>query len=224
MTQPTAPLLELQNVSVKDRWKERGLSRLNLAVAPGRAVHVSAESPDDIHLFMRLLATLEWPHRGRFIYGGERLMFHRYEALLPVKRTIGYIYPMAAMIRNRTIEENLDYQVHYFTDMDAARHKERKEALLSTFGIEGEVGRSPELVGALTLRQAIAVRELLKEPMLLLAEYPEEFAGRGRLSQFIGEVRRILSRGGAFIYCSNYRGLGRELNPVELDLGDGGWV
>ena len=70
-------------------------------------------------------------------------------------------------------------------------------------------------------RRAIVVRELLKEPLLFLAEYPEEFVGHGYLSLFIGEVRKILSRGGVFVYTTNYRGLGKELNPVVLRLENG---
>ena len=214
-------LLELHDVSVKDIWNVRRLSRLDLMVPPGSAVHVAADNPSELNLFMRLLATLEWPHRGRVVYRGEGLSYAWYEGLLPVKRSIGYLYPTAAMVRNRTIEENLDYQLHYFNDIDPKEHARRKVELVKAFDIEDVLDRSPEVAGSLAQRHAIAVREFLKEPTLFLAEYPEEFVVRGRLSSFIGEVRRILSRGGAFIFGSNYRGLGRELDPVELVLKGG---
>ncbi|SCY86690.1 hypothetical protein [Desulfoluna spongiiphila] len=219
-TDPT-PVVQLTDLSVEDAWKGRSLSGLNLTLPPGTAAHLSADNPADAHLLLRCLATLSWPSRGRYRFNGETLPFTRYERLLPVKRRIGYLYPMAAMVRNRTVEENLDYQAHYFSDTDLARHQGLKESLVRAFGIEEALAFCPELVSAMEQRRAIAVRDILKEPLLFLAEYPEEFVGRGFFSGFIGEIRKILSRGGVFIYTTNYRGFGKELTPLDLRLENG---
>lgn len=215
------PVVQWANLAVKDTWQGRVLADLNLTLPRGVAVHLFADNPTDAHLVMRCLATLDWPFRGTYRFNGETLPFTWYERLLPVKRRIGYLYPMAAMVRNRTVEENLDYQAQYFSDTDMARHQGLKEALVKGFGLEGALPFCPELVSAMEQRRAITVRELLKEPLLFLAEYPEEFVGRRSLSLFIGEIRQILSRGGVFVYISNYRGFGKELNPLELRLENG---
>lgn len=215
------PVVQLTNLAVEDAWGGCALSGLQLTLPPGAAVHLSAESASDAHLFMRCLATLDWPSRGTYRFNGETLPFTWYEKLLHVKRRIGYLYPMAAMVRNRTVEENLDYQAHYFSDTDLARHQGVKEALVTGFGIKGALSFCPELVDAMEQRRAIVVRDLLKEPLLFLAEYPEEFVGRGYLAFFIGEIRKLLLRGGVFVYTSNYRGFGKELNPVALRLENG---
>lgn len=215
------PVVQLKNISVKDTWKGSALSDINVTLPQGGAVHLVSDSPAGAHLFMRCLATLDWPCDGSYLFQGETLPFTRYERLLDVKRGIGYLYPMAAMVRNRTVEENLDYQAHYFSDTDLPRHQGLKEALVKGFGIQAALPFCPELVSAMEQRRAIVVRELLKDSILFLAEYPEEFVGRGYLSFFIGEVRKILSRGGVFVYTTNYRGLGKELNPVVLRLENG---
>jgi len=219
-TDPT-PVVQLTNLSVEDSWKGRALSGLNLTLPPGAAVHLSADNPADAHLLLRCLATLNWPVQGRYRFNGKTLPFTWYERLLPVKRQIGYLYPMAAMVRNRTVEENLDYQAHYFSDTDLARHQGLKESLVRDFGIEESLPFCPELVSAMEQRRAIAVRDILKEPLLFLAEYPEEFVGRGFFSSFIGEIRKILSRGGVFVYTTNYRGFGKQLTPLDLRLENG---
>ncbi|WP_236889688.1 hypothetical protein [Desulfoluna limicola] len=215
------PIVQLTNLSVKDTWKGLSLSDINVTLPRGAAVQVVSESPASAHLLMRCLATLDWPCRGSYLFNGVTLPFTRYERLLDVKRNIGYLYPMAAMVRNRTVEENLDYQAHYFSDTDLARHRSHKERLVKGFGTQGALPFCPELVSAMEQRRAIVVREILKEPTLFLAEYPEEFVGRGYLSFFIGEIRRILSRGGVFVYTTNFRGLGKELKPVTLHLENG---
>jgi len=215
------PVIQLKSLSVKDTWKGSALSDLNVTLPPGEAVHLVSDRPENAHLLMRCLATLDWPLHGSYLFQGKALPFTRYERLLDVKRRIGYLYPMAAMVRNRTVEENLDYQAHYFNDTDLFRHQELKEALVKGFGLQGSLPLCPELVSAMEHRRALVVRELLKEPLLFLAEYPEEFVGRGCLSLFLGEVRKILSRGGVFVYITNYRGLGKELNPVVLHLENG---
>jgi len=215
------PVVQLENLSVEDTWQGRTLTGLNLTLSPGAVVHLSADNPADAHLLLRCLATLNWPLQGRYSFNGEVLPFTWYERLLPVKRRIGYLYPMGAMVRNRTVEENLDYQAHYFSDTDLARHQGLKETLVRTFGLEGALPFCPELVSAMEQRRAIVVRDFLKEPLLFLAEYPEEFVGRGYFSCFIGEIRKILLRGGVFIYTTNYRGFGKELAPVDLRLENG---
>lgn len=219
-TDPT-PVVRLTNLSVEDTWKGRTLTDLDLSLPPGAAVHLSADNPADAHLLLRCLATLSWPTRGRYLFGGEELPFTWYERLLPVKRRIGYLYPMAAMVRNRTVEENLDYQAHYFSDTDLVRHQGLKEELVRAFGIQDALPFCPELVSAMEQRRAIAVRDILKEPLLFLAEYPEEFVGRGYFSCFIAEIRKVLSRGGVFVYTTNYRGFGKELTPLDLRLENG---
>lgn len=215
------PVVQLKGISVKDIWKGCALSDINVTLPQGAAVHLVSDSPSDANLFMRCLATLDWPSDGSYLFKGVTLPFTRYERLLDVKRSIGYLYPMAAMVRNRTVEENLDYQANYFNDTDIPRHQGLKEDLVKGFGTQAALPFCPELVSAMEQRRAIVVRELLKEPTLFLAEYPEEFVGRGYLSLFIGEIRKILSRGGVFVYTTNYRGLGKELKPLTLRLENG---
>lgn len=215
------PLVQLKCVSVKDSWKGLSLTDLDVTLPRGAAVQLVSDSPASAHLLMRCLATLDWPWQGTYLFKGVKLPFTRYERLLDIKRTIGYLYPMAAMVRNRTVEENLDYQANYFNDTDIPRHQGLKEDLVKGFGTQAALPFCPELVSAMEQRRAIVVRELLKEPTLFLAEYPEEFVGRGYLSLFIGEIRKILSRGGVFVYTTNYRGLGKELKPLTLRLENG---
>lgn len=216
-----APVVELKNLSVQDAWGSSLLADLQVTFPPGAAVHLIADRASDAHLFMRCLATLDWPQSGTYRFAGETLPFSDYQRLLPVKRRIGYLYPMAAMVRNRTVEENLDYQAHYFSDTDLVRHQGLKAELAAGFGIERALSSYPERVSAMEQRQAIAVRALLKEPLLLLAEQPEEFVGRGYLSLFVDEIRKLLARGGVFVYTTNYRGFGKELNPMILRLENG---
>ncbi|WP_300667151.1 hypothetical protein [Desulfoluna sp.] len=215
------PVVQWTNLRVRDGWGGRLLSGLDLTLNPGTAVHLFADNPSDAHLLMRCLATLDWPSRGTYCFDGATLPFTWYEKLLPVKRRIGYLYPTAAMVRNRTVEENLDYQAHYFSDTNLDRHQGVKEALVKGFGIERTLSLCPELIDAMEQRRAIVVRDLLKEPLLFLAEYPEEFVGRGYLALFISEIRKILLRGGVFIFTTNYRGFGKELSPLNLHLENG---
>ncbi len=215
------PVVLLESIGLDDPWKRASLHDISLSLSPGRAFHLSSDNPATAHLLMRCLATLDWPLKGRYLFQGDPLSFSRYERLLATKRRIGYLYPMAAMVRNRTVAENLDYQAHYFDDIDLEAHRVRKEALVADFSIEDTLLLSPERVGAMAQRRAILVRELLKGPSLLLAEYPEEFVGHGYLAAFMAEVQKILYKGGAFVYITNFKGFAKELAPVGLRLEEG---
>ena len=221
MNSREVPVVHLEAISVEDSWKGEALHDLELSLSPGRVFHLVSDSASSAHLLMRCLATLDWPSQGRYLFQGEVLTFTRYERLLSTKRRIGYLYPMAAMVRNRTVEENLDYQAHYFDDIDREEHRARKEALVADFSIGETLPLSPERVGAMAQRRAIMVRELLKGPSLFLAEYPEEFLEHGHLSAFMDEIRKILFKGGIFVYITNFKGFGKELTPVILRLEKG---
>ena len=215
------PVVQLTSFCVKDTWKGNALRDLSLSLSPGHAYHLTSDSISSAHLLMRSLATLDWPWRGTYRFQGVAYPFTSYQKLLPVKRRIGYIYPRAAMVRNRTVEENLDYQAHYFGGMDLPKHQHRKEALVEGFGLQGVLPFCPELVSSMEQRRAIVTREFLKEPLLFLAEYPEEFVGHGHFALFITEVRDLLRRGGVFVYTTNFRGFGKELSPMGIRLEKG---
>ena len=218
---PEPPVVQLTSFFVKDAWKDNALRDLSLSLAPGRAYHLTSDSISSAHLLLRSLATLDWPWRGTYRFQGEVYPFISYQTLLPLKRRIGYIYPRAAMVRNRTVEENLDYQVQYFGDIELSTYQSRKEALVKGFALQEALPFCPELVSFMAQRRAIVTREFLKEPLLFLAEYPEEFVGHGNFALFIAEVHALLLRGGTFVYTTNFRGFGKELNPMGLRLENG---
>ena len=196
-------LVELSNFSLAAEGSGNGLKNIYFALSKGDSCSIQSDSTDDVHVFIKALATLVAPQVGTYRYMGENIDFADYRNLLPIKKKIGYIGQDSAMISNRTIRENLLLMLSYFNNSLSSTLSETVTNLCRVFNLYDKLDVRPGDLQPAELRMAIAVRELTKSFDVLLLERPEDYFGYNRLDLFSDILEDTLEQGHAVVFFSN---------------------
>lgn len=167
-------IIDINHYSLAPWGVSDGFRDAEFSLQTGDVVAVTFEIPDDGHLLFRALATLVCPLTGEYRFDGRLLMFDDYRKLLPVKRKIGYVGADAALISNRTILENLLFMRYYFEDTMNIQLNEETAQLCRQCGLSDKLGFRPASLNPLDTRLVIYIRELAKQPAVLLLDRPED--------------------------------------------------
>lgn len=174
-------LIELSNYTLAPIGSGQGLSRISFTLSSGDVCAVESRNPDDAHLFIRALATLAHPVQGTYRFKGHPINFNVSGESLSTKRKIGYIAPDAALISNLTIRQNLLLVRYYLTNDLTIDLDEKQKHLCHSFGIDTKLNKRPAELNIREIQATVVLRELLKEPELLLLIHPEKFIGHEKI-------------------------------------------
>ncbi|MDP2646959.1 MAG: ATP-binding cassette domain-containing protein [Desulfobacterales bacterium] len=181
------PLVELSNYTLEAPGAGNGLKNCNFTVSEDEIYAVHSDNPEDAHLFLKALATLERPKHGTYRFNGQALDFTDYRKLLPFKYKIGYVAWDASLIGNRTVRENLLFSRYYFENSLSLTLDEKSGRLCNLLKIETSLEKRPSELNQSERKIAITIRELMKAPDLLLIEFPEDLV-KGQTVDFIFET------------------------------------
>jgi phospholipid/cholesterol/gamma-HCH transport system ATP-binding protein len=175
VARPPAPEAE-PAVSLEGIWKGFGgapvLRGLDLAVPRGSTVTVMGGSGSGKTVLLRLTAGLIKPDRGRIRALGVDTTPLREEALLPLRRRMGFVFQGAALFDSLTAYENVAYPLREHATLPESEIADRVHRLLARVGLEDVDAKLPaELSGGMRKRVGIA-RALVLEPELVLYDEP----------------------------------------------------
>jgi ABC-type ATPase involved in cell division len=186
MVSTTPPLIaSLKDYSLWSPAENCGLSAVSLTIREGELWEIDSPDPADARLLLRALATLECPAAGSYLYRGERLDFRDYRHLLAVKMRIAYISSDATLISNRTLRENLLLGRFYHENRLEIRLDDRIRVLIDCFDLADKLEMRAARLSRLERRIAICIREIAKEPELLLLYRPEEMIDHRRFEPLV---------------------------------------
>lgn len=168
-------LIRLSDYTLEAIGDGYGLNSMNLVLLEGDAFSIATDSPDDAHLLLRGLATLVPPKSGRFFYKGKNLDFSDYRSLLNYKKMIGYIASDATLVTNRSAYDNLMLMRYYFEDSTSIEMSDEVIDLCKIFELEKLLDLKPHQLDPEENRLFLIVRELSKNPEVLLIERPRDF-------------------------------------------------
>lgn len=171
------PLIELYDYVLAPLVSGYGINQFSFALSQGDVCAVEASHPDDAILFMRALATLVAPHKGVYRFDGKSKDFGNYRDLLDCKQRIGYIAPDAALISNLTLRQNLLLRRYYFENTLSDRLEGTQRTLCRSFNIYDKLDKRPTGLNTMDVQAAIVIRELTKNPKVMLLVRPEDFIG-----------------------------------------------
>jgi phospholipid/cholesterol/gamma-HCH transport system ATP-binding protein len=165
------PAVRLEGV-----WKGFGggpvLRGLDLAVGRGSTVTVMGGSGSGKTVLLRLTAGLIKPDRGRVRTLATDIAPLPEEALLPVRRRMGFVFQGAALFDSLNVYENVAYPLREHASLPEAEIAERVHRLLARVGLHDVDEKLPaELSGGMRKRVGIA-RALVLEPELVLYDEP----------------------------------------------------
>ena len=179
------PIVDLKEFTLMPGAAAHGLVSVNLTIEEAYLWRIDTPDPAQARLLLRALATLERPDRGRYHFKGELLDFSDYRHLLPVKRRIAYISSDAALISNRTLRENLLLGRFYHENSLEIRLDDRIRVLIDCFDLADKLEIRAARLSQLDRRIAICIREIAKEPDLLLIYRPEDMIDHQRFDPFV---------------------------------------
>jgi phospholipid/cholesterol/gamma-HCH transport system ATP-binding protein len=157
-------------------WKGFGgpavLRGVDLEVPRGSTLTVMGGSGSGKTVLLRLAAGLLKPDRGRISLLGTEIVPLREEALLPLRRRLGFVFQGAALFDSLTTFENVAYPLREHTRLDESEIAERVRRMLERVGLTDAAPKLPgELSGGMRKRAGIA-RALVLEPELILYDEP----------------------------------------------------
>jgi len=148
------------------------LRGLDLEVPRGMTVTVMGGSGSGKTVMLRLTAGLLRPDHGRIRVLGVDVSALREEALLPIRRRMGFVFQGAALFDSLTTYENVAYPLREHARLREAEVAARVHAMLELVGLRDVDGKLPaELSGGMRKRVGIA-RALVLEPELVLYDEP----------------------------------------------------
>jgi phospholipid/cholesterol/gamma-HCH transport system ATP-binding protein len=148
------------------------LRGLDLEISRRSTVTVMGGSGSGKTVLLRLTAGLIKPDRGRVLTLGVDITPLREEALLPVRRRMGFVFQGAALFDSLTVYENVAYPLREHASLPEPEVAERVHRLLARVGLHDVDAKLPaELSGGMRKRVGIA-RALVLGPELVLYDEP----------------------------------------------------
>ena len=213
--------IELSDYTLPLPETGRGLNRFYFALSKGDVCSIRTDSPEDAHIFLRALATLERPEQGVYRFWGNNLNFSDYRELLFYKKKIGYIASDAALISNITIRENLLLMRSYFENSLLLTIDEKVAELCRIFALQDKLDLRPTEVKPLDLHSAIVIRELTKSPEVVLLEHPERFIGSAKFGLFVEILKDMLLSKLSVVFISDTKAFVEEFSNKKILITDG---
>jgi phospholipid/cholesterol/gamma-HCH transport system ATP-binding protein len=149
------------------------LRGLSFEVPKGVRLVIMGGSGSGKTVCLRLVAGLIRPDAGQIGLFGRNIEHLSEEALLPIRRRMGYVFQGAALFDSLTVYENVSYGLHEHTSLEEPAIEKRVSHLLSLVGLDEDVlPKLPsELSGGMRKRVGIA-RALAIEPEVMLFDEP----------------------------------------------------
>jgi phospholipid/cholesterol/gamma-HCH transport system ATP-binding protein len=172
MTDMPEPIVEATDLR-KNFDANAVLRGVSFELAKGETLVVMGGSGAGKTVLLRLVAGLIRPDGGRLRVFGRNIEHLSEEALLPLRRRMGYVFQSAALFDSLSVHENVAYPLREHTNLGEAEIDERVVRNLSVVGLSSEVLPllPSELSGGMRKRVGIA-RALSVEPEMLLFDEP----------------------------------------------------
>ena len=214
-------LIELSDYCLNATGSGNGLKNFYFTLSDGDICSIQTDSSDDAHIFLKALATLEYPVSGAYRFLGEAVNFSDYRELLPIKKKIGYIGQDSAMISNRTVRENMLLMRYYFENSLSPVLDENALKLCKLFNLQDKLDLRPGDLRPADLHIAIAIRELSKSVDVLLLDRPEDYFGYNRFALFKKITWDIIESGPAVVFFSHDLNFIETFSNVKILIKDG---
>ncbi len=191
----TAPLLQLDQVSVVFAGGVRALDDVTLAIGPGEIVGLVGESGSGKSTLCRVLVGLTSPASGRVAFAGRPVHEHLRDGPLAFRRRIQMLLQDAVaslsprMTIGRTLEEPI--AIH---DLPREEARARLAEILRRLGLAPDVlSKFPHQISGGQARRVGVARALLLRPEVIVADEPTaglDVSVQGELLNLLLDLQR----------------------------------
>ncbi len=203
-------IIEMSDYTLVPRGSGYGIHGFYFSLSPGDVCAVDAQIPDDATLFLRSVATLVRPVKGTYRYDGHRINLSSYKEMLACKAKIGYVGPDAALISNLTIRQNILIQRYYRENDLTIDLDDKLQSLCDRLGVCRKLDMRPGDLNAMEIQMAIVIREISKNPQVLLLDRPEDFIGHAKFDILVEIFNNWIAKKRPVVFLSYDRRLIRR--------------
>lgn len=164
----------IEAIDVRKGFNGQGVLRgLSFTVPKGTRLVIMGGSGTGKTVCLRLIAGLIRPDSGQIRVFGKNVEHLSEEALLPIRRRMGYVFQGAALFDSFTVYDNVAFPLREHTNLAERLVEDRVRRYLSLVGLGGEVDQKlpSELSGGMRKRVGIA-RALAVNPEVMLFDEP----------------------------------------------------
>jgi phospholipid/cholesterol/gamma-HCH transport system ATP-binding protein len=167
-----SPVVEVTDLR-KSFDRAEVLRGVSFRLDKGETLVVMGGSGSGKTVLLRHVAGLMQPDAGQVRVFGIEIERLSEEALLPIRRRMGYVFQGAALFDSLSVYENVAFPLREHTDLRESQVRERIVHVLSLVGLgEDILAQLPaELSGGMRKRVGVA-RALVSEPELMLFDEP----------------------------------------------------
>jgi putative ABC transport system ATP-binding protein len=152
--------------------KKQILFDINLEIQPGEIVIMTGPSGSGKTTLLTLIGSLRSVQSGSLKILGKEILGASKDAMLQVRRNIGYIFQAHNLLGFLTARQNVQMPFENDDNISFQEAREKAAAMLNTVGLGERLNYYPhDLSGGQKQRVAIA-RALVHHPKLVLADEP----------------------------------------------------
>lgn len=203
-------IIEMSDYTLPPAGSGDGIRNFNFALSHGEVCAVEAPNPDDGHQFLRAVATLAYPLNGTYRFMDNELNLKDYRELLACKKKIGYIASDAALISNLTVRQNMLIHRYYFDNDLTIGLDDQVSHMCDALGVCQKLDRRPADLNSMERQLAIVIREISKNPDVMLLERPEDFVGHSRFDMLVQLFKDWIDQSKPVVFVSSDRRLIRR--------------
>ena len=115
------------------------LRGVSFVLEKGETLVVMGGSGTGKTVLLRLVAGLIRPDSGQLRVFGRHIENLSEEALLPLRRRMGYVFQSAALFDSLSVHDNVAYPLREHTSLEEAEIDERVVRILSVVGLSSDV-------------------------------------------------------------------------------------
>ena len=181
------------------------LSDVSLAIDHGVFLAIAGPSGSGKSTLLNLIGCIDTPTSGRIFVDEQDVSGQSPDELAGLRaRTIGFIFQTFNLLPVLTAEENVEYPLLQFRDIDRAERERRVARFLDIVGLSKYARHRPnELSGGQRQRVAIA-RALVTQPKIVLADEPTANLDGKTGRRIIGLMKQINRDSGATFVFSTH--------------------
>jgi|GEM_PF-1793821 len=165
-------VLQIRGLTLPGQTTIRGL---DLVLRKGETVALLGDDQVELTEVIRVVGGLAQPAAGTVRLLGVDVVKADREALLELRRRIGYVSIAGGLLSNMSVRANIELALRYHARGDAAYIRKQTDALLEEGGLASMANEPASVIPAEYQKCAAYVRALACEPEVLLVEDPAAF-------------------------------------------------
>jgi phospholipid/cholesterol/gamma-HCH transport system ATP-binding protein len=165
------PIIELRNVS-KRFGALQVLDGVDLSLRRGETTVVIGESGTGKSVLLKHIVGLLHPDSGEIWFDGQRIDTMNEQALVPIRRRMGFLFQMGALFDSMTVGENVGFPLEEHSRLKPGEIQSVVDEKLRMVGLGGLQDRKPGQISGGQKKRVALARAIALDPEVVFYDEP----------------------------------------------------